>query len=796
MIKSRPSIPLLHSIRAKLLAMLIALSLPLLVLSLSQLNNYRISLDNQAATIARIETAGAATALAAWLEDHPSIVAQPKTITPNAARELSSLMQQSTLPSPGTDIKIFDAQGGVVQLTPADSAAPSEPVRSLAGMQSLKLTDAAARVTHRKVIEPYGWSVVVGVPVIENTGAGRDFLMLAATWLAALLTSAFLVVWAVGRFTKPLRQLAASASTLGKGQLQERVAVETDDEVGTLAEGFNVMAAHLETKFDELRTQGAFIEEVLDGLPIGVAVLDASLIVRKANSTFAEFVGRDAATINGRGIYEAAAGLAVLSDVVEDVRRTRKPFVTYSMALNLAARDEADNDGAESEKANFWDVTLWPTTERSAERGDLIFILSEVSKRVRAEKLATAAFAAERARAAELESVINQMNEGVIIIDPQGRYRINMAAKKIIGRRQRDLRDGVQSLIADIAFRNMDGGEMPSAESPLARALWQRAQIEGEQIKIARDDGQMRVVAVSATPLVGEDGAPEGAVAIFRDITEAVEQHTELVAAYERLREHDRLKTAFVSNISHELRTPLNVIIGLSQLLARDRRTPLMPLQSEVVERVERNARALLELVNDLLDYSRLEAGHAALRLEKVDVAKTIEEIVAQHQAEVENKKIELRTEISQELGAIVTDKHKLSQVLSNLLGNAVKFTASGGITVSAAALDGDRWYIEVNDTGIGISKDALSYIFDEFRQVDERLARSYGGTGLGLAITRKIVELLEGEIIVESKPKEGSRFRITWPLIVRQRTGTGSLLERTIPEPAAHPTQLRARAR
>jgi len=784
----------LRSVRAKLLLMLVALSLPLLIVSLHQLRNYRDSLDTQAKTIAHIETAAAAGALASWLEDNPSIAARSDTTTPIEAHELHELLQKSMSPSAGTDVAIFDAEGKSVPLSTADVLL-SDQQTNLSGTSRVKWNDGAARITDAAPIDPYGWRVAVGVPVIENTVDGHSLVTLAVTWAAALLTSTLLVVWAVGRFTKPLRQLAASASTLGEGQLQERVAVETYDEVGTLAEGFNVMASHLESKFAELQTESAFIEEVLDGLPVGVAVLDASLIVRKANPTFARFVGREPNSLKGRGIYEAAAGLAVLTEIIEDVRRTRKPFVTYSLPLGLIARGDEESTGkTESASSNnFWDITLWPTTERIAERGDLIFVLSEVSKRVRAEKLATAAFSAERTRAAELESVINQMNEGVVIIDQQGRYRVNTAAKKIIGCQQSDLRDGVQALIADISLKDMNGSEIPETETPLGRALWRREQIEGEQLKIAGNDNQTRVVAISATPLVGEDGKQQGAVAVFRDITEAVEQHNELVHAYDRLREHDRLKSAFVSNMSHELRTPLNVIIGLCQLLERDPQTPLASSQNEVVGRMERNARSLLELVNDLLDYSRLEAGRAALHLESLDVAEVIRGIVAEYGDETKGKSIELRAVIAQDFGAITTDKYKLSQVISNLVGNAIKFTSAGAITIAAGEIDAERWYMEVRDTGIGMSHEALAYIFDEFRQVDDRLARSYGGTGLGLAITRKIVELLEGEITVESKPEEGSCFRITWPRVVRQHTGTGSLAERSVPEPIASRANLRA---
>jgi signal transduction histidine kinase len=220
-------------------------------------------------------------------------------------------------------------------------------------------------------------------------------------------------------------------------------------------------------------------------------------------------------------------------------------------------------------------------------------------------------------------------------------------------------------------------------------------------------------------------------------------------------------------------------------LLTRDKRPALAPLQREAVVRMERNAHSLLELVNDLLDYSRLEAGRAALHLEKVDITEVVRTTVEDYASEAFDKELELRIEVAPELGHVLTDRHKIAQVLSNLIGNAVKFTSAGTITVAAAPLDRERWYLEVRDTGIGISRDALAYIFDEFRQVDDRLARAYGGTGLGLAITRRIVELLEGEIAVESEPDAGSRFRIIWPRVVRQRTGTGSLLEQPIPAPA-----------
>jgi signal transduction histidine kinase/HAMP domain-containing protein len=766
-------------VRTKLLVLLALLSLPLLIVSLLQLNSYRGSLSEQSITLARIEANAAEGALDSWLEAHPQATRASATLTPGAAADLyAKLRQQATHGADATLIVVRDAHDEIVP----NPTAPTPTVNSIVEPTQIseqQWSDGETRITCAHRLSHYGWSVAVGVPLPKHTPAWHSFLALAATWLFALAASGFIAVWAVGRFTKPLRQLAASASTLGGGQLHERVAVETDDEIGTLAEGFNVMASSLESKFNELHTQTAFITEVLDSLPLGVAVLDANLIVRRANSTFARFVGSDVGRLTGRGLYEAAAGLAVMSEVVEDVRRSRRSFVNYGLPIELTAPDDAHT---EAEK--FWDVIVWPTTTHTDEGGDLILIIAEVSKRVRAEKLATSAFAAEKARAAELESVINQMEEGVIIVDERGRYRVNPAAARILGRQPGEFRDGVDALIADMALRDLQGNVLPAAETPLGRALEQGEYVSGEHVQIIRGDTEEGVLAVSATPLMGEGERRIGVVAVFRDITNEVRQYRELMDAYGRLREHDRLKSAFVANVSHELRTPLNVIIGLSQLLMRDPQLPLAPLQQEAVTRMERNARSLLELVNDLLDYSRLEAGRTALQLEELSVSEVVADVIKHYRHTAAEKHVELRAEIAPELPRVVTDRRKFAQVLANLISNAVKFTAGGTVTIKAVPLDDARWTLEVRDTGIGISREALEFIFDEFRQVDDRLTRSYSGVGLGLALTRKLAELLEGEITVESEPNAGSCFRVTWPLRARLRTGTGSLVrEETRPQ-------------
>jgi signal transduction histidine kinase len=808
----------LLDVRAKLLVMLAVLSLPLFIVSLIQLRGYRQSTYEQATTIVDLKSVAAAASLDSWLESHPDALRAGAQLDPQHTAELYARLRQQASSDDDSTFVVFDARGvplpnpATPQVAPTNNISNVAPNVSPDAQNSSHVSrepspdageqtwgDGVSRLTAARRGDE-GWSVAVGVPLPQETRAGRSVLVVAATWAFALIASVVLSVWAVGRFTKPLRKLASSASTLGEGRLHERVAVETDDDVGTLAEGFNTMATRLEGKFKELRSQGAFIAEVLDSLPLGVVVLDANLVVRRANSAFARYVERDAASLEGRGLYEASAGLATLNELIEDVRRTRRAFVNYGLPLELVARrsdrQQETVDAREKpreEPPKFWDVTLYPTNDAAGEtgasgdvRGDLILILSEVSKRVRAEKLATAAFAAEKSRAAELESVINQMDEGVVIVDARGRYRVNPSAARILAREPGEFRDGLDALIADMGLRDTQGQPLPAEETPLGRAFLRGEHVTGEHLQIARGDdkGGEGIVEVSATPLADDAGERAGLVAVFRDITDNVRQYRELIEAYGRLREHDRLKSAFVANVSHELRTPLNVIIGLCQLLERDVKTPLAPLQTEAVMRMERNARAQLELVNHLLEYSRLEAGRAALALEQVDVGALLNDAVADFAREAREKRITVRAVVAPELGRVRTDRNKLTQVVSNLLSNAVKFTATGEVSVTAEPVDADRWSLEVRDTGIGISREAIDFIFDEFRQVDDRLARSYSGVGLGLAITRKIVELLEGEIEVESRPNAGSRFRITLPRATRQRTGTGSLVREDAPRP------------
>ena len=245
-----------------------------------------------------------------------------------------------------------------------------------------------------------------------------------------------------------------------------------------------------------------------------------------------------------------------------------------------------------------------------------------------------------------------------------------------------------------------------------------------------------------------------------------LEQRSRVLAEQNRrLHSETHTRARILANMSHELRTPMNAIIGFTSLLLDDRSVQLQDRHRSNLERVARNARNLLELINNVLDLSKLEAGRMEATAEPAEARDIIERAVALVEPLKENRPIHLDIEIEDNLPTLRTDSLKLQQVLINLLSNAVKFTASGEVKVRAERATPDRVRISVSDTGRGIDEADLPRIFEEFRQVGTTPQSARTGTGLGLAIARRLVELLGGEIRVTSCVGVGSVFSVTLPL-------------------------------
>jgi signal transduction histidine kinase/CheY-like chemotaxis protein len=233
-----------------------------------------------------------------------------------------------------------------------------------------------------------------------------------------------------------------------------------------------------------------------------------------------------------------------------------------------------------------------------------------------------------------------------------------------------------------------------------------------------------------------------------------------------RAEEADRLKSAFIANMSHEIRTPLNSVLALSVLLRDGTAGPLSPDQRDYLEVIERNGHNLLRLLNDILDLSRIEAGHLEMDTQDVDMAAHVREIGAALAPLALAKGLDLTLKIPEQLPLVRCDIDRVRQILTNLVGNAIKFTDAGTVQVGVEIRPATVAF-QVTDTGIGIPETQLDRIFHEFVQVDQTLARRQGGTGLGLAIARRLARLMGGEVSVTSIAGKGSRFTLTLPRAV-----------------------------
>jgi len=246
------------------------------------------------------------------------------------------------------------------------------------------------------------------------------------------------------------------------------------------------------------------------------------------------------------------------------------------------------------------------------------------------------------------------------------------------------------------------------------------------------------------------------------------EANRKLAEANEHLQELDRLKSRFVSMVSHELRTPIGAIQGFTEMLQAEIFGPISDKQENALKRISVNTQQLLHIVSDLLDQARIEAGQLSLDFLPFNPVDLIDDMRSTMVVLAESKGLVLTADVSPDVpDKLYGDPKRLHQILVNLVNNAIKFTEEGGVHVRVYQSDGSssaHWSIEVSDTGPGIPDKAQKYIFEPFRRVDDSNTREHLGVGLGLSIVQQLVDLMNGEIVLESEVGQGSTFTVTLP--------------------------------
>ncbi len=399
-----------------------------------------------------------------------------------------------------------------------------------------------------------------------------------------------------------------------------------------------------------------------------------------------------------------------------------------------------------------------------------------------------------------LKSIINNSADMIITTNSEGKIvEFNPAGYYILGYTQEEL-----------VGRHVDElWVYPEKRKQLLEKIKEKSFVTNYEALLRRKDGSHVEVSLTISALRDEAGNMVGTVGISKDITEekrleraleernlelqvlndsleekVMERTRELQKANRELERSNKLKSQFIATMSHELRTPLNSILGFSDLLMDELFGPLTEKQRRYIQNINNSGNHLLQLINNVLDIAKIESGKMELSYESFDVLQAVNEVEMVIRPLIDKKRQGLTITRSEEVGNITADKVKFKQILYNLLSNAVKFTDEGGRIeisinkvsqqihthgepVSKDSGNGqlDFLSITVSDTGIGIKKEDQERIFNEFEQVDATLSRRYEGTGLGLSLTKRLVELMGGEISVKSEEGKGSAFTFTVPL-------------------------------
>lgn len=508
-----------------------------------------------------------------------------------------------------------------------------------------------------------------------------------------------------------------------------------------------------------LLTPNDGLTSLIDQAPIGIALLDAGLRYQYINPHLAAINGQPPAAHLGRTIREV---LPAFADELEAIYRE-----VFATGVPLVDQELAGESPADPGVPRTWQISYVPVRGADgALRGAGVFA-ADITEQRRAEQ----GLADEHQ---QLDTILQTLDEAVLAVRPNGMIvaRNTAVQRHLLGAHHTG--QAITSL-ADlpITFLGPDEAPLPEQDGPAQRLL------RGERfsnlelpVRLAGEHAE-RWLSLSGMPVANADGTLALAVLTARDITQrrrdatALEAHaTSLSQTNAELGRMLRLKDEFLAMMSHELRTPLNAVLGFTEALAEEVYGPITDRQRQALLQVGQSGRHLLGILSDILDVTRIEAGVEQLERVPLDVdvvCRTAIQFVAES---ARQKDIRILRTVDYRVEGLRADERRLTQILANLLDNAVKFTPAGGRVGLEVAADAAQEQIAftVWDTGIGIAAGDLERLFRPFTQVDGKLNRAYDGIGLGLTLVRHLTALHGGSVQLESTPGAGSRFAVTLP--------------------------------
>ena len=556
--------------------------------------------------------------------------------------------------------------------------------------------------------------------------------------IAALLATLLSVALLIGVLHRPVRVLKVASRFAGEltSKLGEQLPeYKGAKEIEELVNALNETSLWLFTKELSLSAANQRLEAVFGNISDALLTVNADGVVESANNA--------ACTLFGYAEHELA-GLTAARVLPEWERLAPADGADKMQAETTALRQSGHSFPA--------DLTLSRFNLRGVPYR--IAVARDISERKQAELHL-------KRTGSRLSALIENLQAGILVEDEDRHvvlanralcrlFAIEAGPESLIGHACHDVMGQFSPLFADQANFQTRVGDILATRKPVV----------GEELQMA--DG--RTFERDFVP-IRVAGADTGHLWQYRDITQRKQAEATMRQARDEAENANRMKSEFLANMSHEIRTPMNGVIGMTEL-ALD--TPLSEEQREYLTLVKSSADHLLGIINDILDFSKIEAGKLAIAQESFPLRQVLDETVKSLEMRAREKGLTLALEAAADLPShIVSDPGRIRQVLVNLLGNAIKFTETGAVTLSvelAASELPESLHFCVKDTGIGIAQDKQTSIFDAFTQADGSITRRFGGTGLGLTISSKLVSLMGGRIWVESEEGQGTCFHFTLP--------------------------------
>ena len=569
------------------------------------------------------------------------------------------------------------------------------------------------------------------------------------------LASGLFLGWNISRkISAGLKNIVTATIAMRSGHLQARANLNTQDEIGQLAQAFNEMAAKIEADvagvLEAQHTMMAIdhtysiIEFNLEGTIIG------------ANDNFLRLSGYAKDELIGSHHRILCDPTYVKSN----------DYATFWKRLAQGHFETGTYQRITKGGKPIWIQTSYnPTLNANGEIYKIVKFATDITAQKEAE-------IARHEQETRLQAIVSNAVDGIVTINDRGIIEsFNLAAERMFGYTSAEAIGQNVKLLMPEPYRSEHDGYLDNyKKSGHPKIIGIGREVVGQ-----RKDGSTfpLELAVSELHLQGR----RLFTGILRDITERAAAATkleqaaiqmecinlELEMANDEVREATETKSAFLASMSHEIRTPMNSIVGMAQLLGE---TSLTPEQQDYTQRLRRASDHLLDLINDILDLSKIESGHLELETVPIDLHNLLENVGEMMALRAHAKQIDFVLRACPGLpDGVSGDPTRLRQILVNLVGNAIKFTETGQVLVQVESTEASQIRFSVSDTGIGIPAEKLDSIFDGFSQADASTTRKYGGTGLGLNICKRLVKLMDGDISVTSTPGIGSDFVFTVPL-------------------------------